>query len=272
MLVPLNRPWNEITAHWKLAARRRACAESCTVQRVEDEATIRRINHDMLEPFAKVRHGKEANNLSEHDVLRLAHSGYLGLLSKEGVPIAAHVGYSYERKGQRCWECLRFGYPEHVYADQHCLADTNTINAYWAIRYAMDTGHDVFDFGISPPSPDGGLLQFKHRRSGELSAFGCGVPLWLRLPKTDVDEFLWRWPLFSLENGGIVLNLGIPERFSSEEVATRLRPLAYRGLSTVRVRSRHDTVPLRTNLRAVFESSNDHSRLKTPTLEIVNIS
>lgn len=272
MFVPLNRSWNDITAHLKLTARHRACAESCTVQRVEDEATILRINREMFEPFAKARHGKEANNLAEQDVVRLARSGHLGLLSRNSESIAAHLGYSYDRKAQRYWECLRFGYPEHVFSAQRCFADINTVNAYWAIRYAVDTGHDVFDFGISPSPPDGGLLQFKHRRNGGLSAFSCGIPFWLRLPRADVDEFLWRWPIFSLEKDGIVLNVGVPERFSSEDIATRLRPLAYRGLSVVRVRRKHNSAPLLDALKRIFESSSDRSRHKAPTLELVNVS
>jgi hypothetical protein len=268
MFVPLDRPLKEITAHWKMRTRLRVFAESCTLRGIHDEVEVSQVNRQLLEPFARARHDQEANVLPEHKVLEFARKGYLGVLTKDGESIAAHLGYTYARRGQRYWYCSRFGYPKEVFDDYHRLSDSNTVNAYWAMHQAMTTGHDVFDFGISSANPDGGLLQFKHRRSGVLSSFDCGAPLWIRLPREALDVFFWRWPVFSLERGGIVLNFGVPRDTTDEGVLTRLRPMAYRGLDVVRIHCGRPLTSLLEDLKSAFAGSGGEQRT-APMFELV---
>ncbi len=236
-LVPLGATVGETTSSFEPELRRRLrrLSERCSVRQVTSAEDATRIHREMMVTFARARHDDRAELVPEQELARLAQDSYLAVVSLDGQPVAAHSGQSYERNGQRCFEALRFGYPVSVFSDQHRMSDANTLNAHCALEHAVAAGDGVFDFGTSPAAPDGGLLQFKRRRGGAVSAFGCPSALWFRPPQVGIDSFFWRWPLFSIDAAGLVLHLGVPSGVPQAEVAARLKGLAYSGLDAVRL-------------------------------------
>ncbi len=234
-MVSLAPSLEQILAGYEPELRRRIrrLSSGCSVRQITDEQEILRVHRELLVPFALSRHGDRAVIVAEEDILRIAKSGYLGLVSLGGEVVAAHVGFSYRHGDQKVFSAVRFGYPSPVFGDGKKLADANTLNAYCALQHAAETGHDVFDFGTSCARPEGGLLQFKRRRGGELSTFDCESSFWIRLPRSGSAEFLWRWPIFSVDHDRIALHLGVPPRVSDDEVLARMKKLTYGGLGAI---------------------------------------
>jgi hypothetical protein len=219
----------------ELRRRLRRLAERGSIEQVTDAASAARIHRDLMEPFARSRHEGRASIIPEAELMRIARDHYLGVLRISGHEVGAQTGSPYVRNANRTWCALRFGYPLHIFGNPKALADANSLNAYYALKLAMDGGYHVLDFGTSIAAPMGGLLQFKRRRGGELSTFGCPPPIWLRPPRGAEDRFFWRWPLFSSGRGGLVLHVGVPASVTDEALLARLKLLAFAGLGAVRL-------------------------------------
>jgi hypothetical protein len=258
----------------ELKRRLRRLSERCDVRQVTTAQEAVRIHRELMVPFARARHEDRAELVAEAELVRLAREEYLALVSLDGRAVAAQSGHGYLREGKRCWEALRFGYPEEVFSDPHRMSDANALNAHCALRHAIDTGHQLFDFGTSPASPEGGLLQFKRRRGGFLSSFGCPPALWLRSPRQRPDAFFWTWPLFSLEKDGLVLNLGVPFGIDDDEVAARLKSVAYAGLEAVRLHAgRAVSRALEATAHEIFSSPGEaiHKKGRARSIELVRV-
>lgn len=256
-LIPLKPTVEETVAGLENELRRRVrrLSERAEMVQVTEAEEAKRIHREMMVPFAKFRHDDRADIVPEEELVRTAREDFLGVVALDGKIVAAQSGYSYERDGKRCWAAMRFGYPEAVYSDPRWMSDANTLNAHCALRHAIDSGHEVLDFGASVAAPEGGLLQFKRRRGGFLSTFGCPFSIWFRPPPAGVDVFFWRWPLFSIEPGGLVLHLGVPDGVSDAEVIARLKSIAFGGLEAVRLHARPAIAPeLEEAAREIFSS------------------
>jgi len=236
--IPLRRPLEAILAEYDAELRRRVrkLQPSYSWRRVEDDAEIERIERDMLVPFANARHAERATHVALADVLRVAKTGRLDLLSCDGEIVGAHLGHSYFRKGRRNWTTLRFGYPEHVFGNAKRLADANTMNVQLALAYAIAEGYDAYDLGRSLARPDGGLLQFKRRRKGFLDAHGM-ERLYVRIPRECASRMLAVSPLFSLRGEAIFLEVGVTATTTDEELVARFREWRFAGLAGVRLHS-----------------------------------
>ena len=258
----------------ELRRRMRRLSERSTMVRVTDAEAAVRIHRELMVPFAKSRHVDRADLIAEEELVRLAREDFLGVVALDGQIVAAQSGHSYERNGERCWEALRFGYPEAVYSDPRRLSDANTLNTHWSLEHGIRTGHRVLDFGTSVAAPEGGLLQFKRRRGGSLSIFGCPSSVWLHAPEQSSDGFFWRWPLFSVEAHGLVLQFGVPADVTDAEVTARLKAIAFGGLEAVRLHAGRPVGPeLLAAAKEIFSSPIGavHGKGSARRIEVLNV-
>jgi hypothetical protein len=238
MVVPLGRTLDEIAATYDGELRRRLRKQQSRFRfrRVTEPAEVARINQEMLAPYAVSRHGASAYVMSDDDVLRMARrTGRLDLLLEGEAEVACHLGYEILRAGKRYWVTYLFGYPVGVFSDPRRLRDVNSANTWSALAWSLENGYDFYDMGACHARPDDGLLQWKRRRGGEPDLLRNEGFFHFRLPREDRALFLWESPLFAVEDGGLVLHLGVPAGPSDDEVVARWRELAFGGLAAVRL-------------------------------------
>jgi hypothetical protein len=238
MVVPLNRPLEDIVAEYDGELRRklRVKRPRYAMRRAVDDGEIEQLNRDMLEPYARARHGSDAVVMSLPSVRKIAQqSGRLDVITCGDQAVACHLGYPLTHDQQRYWVTLRFGYPQHVFDDRKRLSEVNSINTFLALEWALHNSFDCYDMGSCLGRPDDGLLQWKRRR-------GCRVETWLterwlslRLPRLGRPQFLWDAPLFSGDAGALALNVGLPVGKRDDEVIARYREMGFSGLSAVYV-------------------------------------
>lgn len=239
----------------KLQKRQRQLAEEHTTRPVTEALELERLYHEMLVPFANARHGEDVVPLTLDSVLRMAERGRVDLLLHGDTEMGVHVGYPSERGRKRYWEGCRVGYPRRVFSDQRLLGDTNTINFLHQLRRAEADGFDAYDMGVSPACPEGGLLQFKKRRGGDLDGWGTHHTYSFLPPPGRAPEVFWATPLFSREAHGLVLHLGVPAGRAPEEVKERYKDLHYRGLASVAVHGTAIAPAMHDALRAMFDAT-----------------
>ena len=128
---------------------------------------------------------------------------------------------------------IRFGYPEAIFSDPKRLSETNAINFYLALEWAIKNGFDYYDMGTSLGRPEDDLLQWKKRWGGTLDKMGNHGYFYIRLPKIGAAQFLWDAPLFSVEQNNMTLRLGLPDGASDEEAAIHYRKMSFGGLFKV---------------------------------------
>lgn len=235
-VVPLGRTLDEVMAGYDAELRRQLVRQQSRMyaRRVTAEAEIERVQREMLEPYGFARHGEHALNMSLEVVQRLAlRTGRLDAIYLDNEEVGCHLGYSVRYRGKSYWVTMRFGYPERVFGDPKRLREANSATAQWALAWAIDSGFDCYNLGMSPASPDGGLLEWKRRRGGELSTLGADDYFRLRLPDGGRARLLWQAPLFSVERGRVTLHLGVPASRSDEQVRARYRQMGFGGLSAV---------------------------------------
>jgi hypothetical protein len=251
--VPLGRPVEEVLDdHNKKVARRlRALWRRARLEPVADDATVARLNREMIEPFAAARHGESATHVPLDRVRSVARGpGRLDLLYFDGEPVGCELGTVRVRGRQRAWVSLRFGCPPAVFEDPERLWEANSLASHLVMIRALEEGFDAYDMGASPARPDSGLLQWKRKRGGVLDALLPDGFFWVRPPHPGTARFLWNTPLFAVERGGLVLHLGLPEGPGDDEVAMRYRDTGFRGLAEVRVHAaREPGEPLLARLR-----------------------
>ena len=90
-VIPLGRPMEEITAGFESELRRRLrkCWGRYRLQQVVDDTEIARIDRDMLQPYAKARHGMGASQIGSDELHRMAQAGRAGPRPRQG-PVAGH--------------------------------------------------------------------------------------------------------------------------------------------------------------------------------------
>ncbi|MBU0621587.1 MAG: GNAT family N-acetyltransferase [Gammaproteobacteria bacterium] len=234
--MPLGRPIEEITAGFESELRRRLrkCWGRYRMQQILDDAEIDRADREMLQPYASARHGMGASQVDPDEVRRIAQKfGRLELVLLEDEVVACQTGCVITRAGKRYWSSIRFGYPESIYSDPKRLNETNSINFYLALEWAIDNGFDYYDMGVSLGRPEDNLLQWKKRWGGALDKMGIHGYFYVRLPKTGTAQFLWDAPLFAIEHQKISLHLGLPSGPNDDEVMIRYRLMSFGGLFKV---------------------------------------
>jgi len=232
-IVPLGRSIDEITARYNTELRRnlRKNRLRYRMKQALNDDDIESADQEMLQPYAKARHGTAASQIESHEVRRVATiSGRLDLVMVEDEVVACHLGCVVTRAGKRYWSTIRFGYPEIVYSDAKKLREVNSITTFMALEWAIENGFDYYDIGSCLARPDDGLLEWKRRRGGDVDTLGNPGYLFVRLPKVGTAQFLWDTPLFAVEGKKLTLHLGLPEGPNDEEVANRYREMGFGGL------------------------------------------
>jgi len=256
-VVALDRPMEQIVAGFSGDTRRllRKEQEGFRLEPVRDGATVDRLRGEMLEPYARARHGEGAVQLAPAALRRMAlHAGRMDVVVERGVAVACHVGYGFERAGRRRWVQARFGCPPGVSSDPHRMRVVNAVAMHLGLLQAAADRYDEYDMGACPARPDDGLVQWKRRRGGALDASFPEGAFWLRLPREGRAELLWHSPVFALEHGGVDLHLGLPESRSDELACTRYRELGFRGLARTWLHAARPTGP---ELLDLFRSTYD---------------
>lgn len=235
-IVPLGRPIEEIAAGFESELRRRLrkCWGRYKMQQVLDDIDIERADREMLQPYANARHGIGASQISSEEVRRTAQQfGRLELVLLGDEVVGCQTGCVITRAGKRYWSSIRFGYPEVIFSDAKRLSETNAINFYLALEWAIENGFDYYDMGTSLGRPEDDLLQWKKRWGGALDMMGIHGYFHIRLPRVGAAQFLWDAPLFAIEQKNVTLHIGLPESSSDEEAAIRYRKMSFGGLFKV---------------------------------------
>lgn len=232
-VVPLSRSIDEITAKYNAELRRnlRKNRTRYRLKQALNDDEIEIADREMLQPYARARHGSAASQIATHEVQRVAKTaGRLDLVLLEDEVVACHLGCVVTRAGKRYWSTVRFGYPHAVFSDNKKLREINSITTFMALEWAIENGFDYYDIGTCLARPDDGLLEWKRRRGGDVDTLGNYGYLFVQLPKTGAAQFLWETPLFAVEGKKLTLHLGVPDGPSDEEVANRYREMGFGGL------------------------------------------
>jgi hypothetical protein len=235
-IVPLSSSLEEITAKYNSELRRnlRKNRLRYAMKQALNDDEIEIADREMLQPYARARHGSAASQIESHEVRRVAKSaGRLDLVLLEDQVVACHLGCVITREGKRYWSTMRFGYPDGVFSDAKKLREINSITTFMALEWALANGFDYYDIGTCLARPDDGLLEWKRRRGGDVDTLNNHGYLFVRLPKVGAAQFLWESPLFAVEGKNLTLHLGIPSGKSHEEVTTRYREMGFGGLAKV---------------------------------------
>ncbi|WP_392887529.1 hypothetical protein ACF6ZU_23700 [Pseudomonas migulae] len=232
-VVPLSRSIDEITAKYNAELRRnlRKNRTRYRLKQALNDDEIEIADRDMLQPYARARHGSAASQIATQEVQRVAKTaGRLDLVLLEDEVVACHLGCVVTRAGKRYWSTVRFGYPDTVFSDNKKLREINSITTFMALEWAIENGFDYYDIGTCLARPDDGLLEWKRRRGGDVDTLGNYGYLFIQLPKVGAARFLWETPLFAVEGKKLTLHLGVPDGPSDEEVANRYREMGFGGL------------------------------------------
>lgn len=232
-IVPLGRPLEDIIATYNSELRRnlRKTRSRYRMQQALTDEEIERVDREMLQPYAKARHGASAKQLATDEVLRVAKTtGRLDLIMLDDEVVACHLGCVITRDAKRYWSTVRFGYPEAIFSDAKKLREVNSITTFMALEWAIEQGFDYYDIGQCLARPDDGLLEWKRRRGGDVDTLGNHAYLFVRLPKVGAAQFLWDSPLFAVEDDKLTLHLGLPDGPSEEEIGSRYREMGFGGL------------------------------------------
>jgi hypothetical protein len=201
---------------------------------VFQDEEIHRLDMEMISPFASARYGDGVVHLQPNDVERMAkEAGKLHLVSYGNEEVACHLGCEFIRNGERYWRGTRAGYPEVVYSDNKRFRETNLMNTYIEMEWALENGYDHYDVGISLANPEDGVIQWKRSLRGRLDTLGNYSYFYLRPPKKGVAKFYWDTPVFAVENGRLVLHLGMPDAIAEPDLIARYKQMSFDGLLKV---------------------------------------
>jgi len=232
-IVPLGRPIEDITARYDSKLRRNLLKNRMRyyTQQALGDTEIDRADREMLQPYARARHGTNAAQIEPKVVRRIAQkSGRLDLVLLGNEVVACHLGCVIIRAGKYYWSTIRFGYPEAVFSDSKRLGEANSITTHLALEWAIENGFDYYDIGSCLARPDDGLLEWKRRRGGAVDTMGNHGYFYVRLPRIGAAQFLWNNPLFAVEHHKLTLHLGLPDGPSDKEVMCRYREMGFGGL------------------------------------------
>ena len=228
VIIPLGKPIEAITAEFDDKLRRvlRNQRGDYHTQQALDTLEIDRADQELLKPYASARHGTSAAQLTSDRVRKMAlKSGRLDLVLLGDEVVGCILGCEITRARKRHWGLVRCGYPEAIFSDSKRLRETNAINFYLALEWAINNGFDYYDMGTCLGRPEDGLLQWKKRWGGLVSATGNHGYFYVRLPKLGKAQFLWDAPLFAVESGNVTLHLGLPDGPSDEQFSLRYREM-----------------------------------------------
>jgi hypothetical protein len=239
MEVPLNASLEQILEGYGEKLRRVVLQQLPHAELVQaispDEIAF--ADNDMLRPYAISRHGPNAAQIPIHEVTKLSRQPYgrLHILKMNGEPVACHLGAGGVRKGRSYWTAVRFGYVRSVFEDPKRLHEINSTNVYLATKFGKEFGADFYSLGMSLGSPDNGLLHWKRRRGGILSATTCPDWFYVRPPEVQVPTFFWGGPLFAMRDGGrkLSLHVGVPGEIDEAVLIARYREMHFRGIEEV---------------------------------------
>jgi hypothetical protein len=227
------------------------------IQQVLDDAEIDRADREMLQPYARARHGSSAIQIPSELVRRFAlEIGRLDLVLSGDEEVGCLLGFESIRAGKRYWVAERWGCPETVFSDPKRLSEINSITHILTIEWAIENGFDYCDFALCHARPEDGLLQFNRHRGAALDTIGLRG--WgyfhVRLPKVGTAQFLWNAPLFAIENHKLFLHLGLPDGPNDDEVATRYQNMGFEGLFKIYLHSeRAPSEHLLKTLRSLYK-------------------
>ena len=233
VIVPLGRTIEEITGGFGDELRRVIRQRRVHYRMIQtlDDSDIERADQEMLQPYARARHGIAASQVGSDVVRKLAQKcGWFHILLFGDEAVACQLGGTITRAKKRYWSVIRCGYPELVFANSKKLHETNSINFYLALECAIEGKFDYFDLGTCLGRPEDGLLQWKKRWGGVVDTMGNHGYFYVRLPKAGAAKFLWDAPLFAVEGKQLTLHLGLPDEPSDEEASTRYRGMGFGGL------------------------------------------
>lgn len=236
-IVPLEQSVDSIMAGYGEKLRRVVRQQLSRVHSVkaEDEALVHFADEAMLRPYAVSRYGPNAAQLDSRLVRQIAAriDGRLDIVYAGDEPVACHLGLTRVRRGKRHWLAVRFGIAQSVFTHPKRLHEINSVNVHLAIQHAKDNGFDFYNLGDCLARPDDGLLHWKRRRGGWLSADMCQEWFYVRLPQAGRADFLWTTPLFSAGWRGrnLSLHIGIPRGRTDEEILARYREMSFAGMT-----------------------------------------
>jgi len=268
--VPLARSLEDIMEGYGDKLRRVVRQQMARVRLVQarDAELIELADQQLLRPYAQARYGPGAAQLDSHLVRQIAmrDDGRLDMLYVSDEPVACHLGLTRIRRGKRYWNAIRFGFAESVYSHPKRLHEINSVNVHLAIQWAKVQGFDFYNLGDCLARPDDGLLHWKRRRGGQLSAGLCQEWFYVRLPHRGRAQFLWETPLFSAGWRGrrLCLHLGIPADKDDVEALARFREMSFSGLERVVIHhARHLSENLLEGLRALYADIKPAPRFET---------
>lgn len=247
--VPLDRPLDDILAGYGEKLRRVVLQQLPDAEFLEATSSddIALADQEMLRPYAIDRHGPNAAQIPIDEITRLSREPYgrLHILKMNGEPVACHLGARGFRKGRQYWTAVRFGYVRSVFENPKRLHEVNSTNVYLATKVGKDFGADLYSLGLSLSRPDNGLLHWKRRRGGVLSAGGSNDWFYVRPLKTEAPTFYWGGPLFAMQNGrrSLALHVGVPASVDEASLTARYREMHFRGVDQVVIHHENSTAP-----------------------------
>lgn len=262
MVVPLDGPLEKVAERFDTQLRKRLKSQRprYTSVRVTNPSEVDLLTDTMLRPYARDRHGADAQPLPRGLVRKLAlKAGRLELLCRDGAPVGCRVGYPHTMNdGTTAWVLWRLGYSREVFEDNKQLGDINAMNVYVDMERVIADGYDHYDMGSCIASPDNGLLQWKRRRGGTPSAYHSDEWVSVMLPRQGAAQLLWDAPLLAAEDGHLALWLGLPAGRSDEELLDRCKGYRFDGLVRVHVCSEREvSARLREGLARLYDGFAD---------------
>ena len=281
MQVPLDASLEQILAGYGEKLRRVVLQQLPHAELVEattpDDFAVADIA--MLRPYAISRHGPMAAQIPSDEITKLSQWPYgrLHILRMDGEPVACHLGAYGIRKRRSYWTAVRFGYVKSVFDNSKRLHEVNSTNVFLATKFAKELGADFYSLGLSLGRPDEGLLHWKRRRGGILSADKCKDWFYVRAPENRAPSFYWGSPLFEVHRRGnrLSLHVGVPADVDEASVVARYREIHFLGIEEVIIHHELSTPQslLRTAARLLTEGTDArvthrgptrHARLQSP--------
>lgn len=228
VIIPLGRPIEAIAGKFydKLQRTIRNRRADYHIQRALEDAEINHANQEMLQPYARARHGSSAVQIELASVHRIAKdSGRLDFVLKGNELTGCIFACEVTQAKKRYWNLIRCGYPHSVFSEPKRLSESNAINFFLALEWAIDNGFDYFDMGTCAGFPEDGLLQWKKLWGGMVDVVGNHGYFYIRLPGNGAAQFLWDAPLFAIEHDKLALHLGFPEGQDDDDFSLRYRDM-----------------------------------------------
>lgn len=256
-VIRLDEPVEKIYAACGENIRRiiRREAPKYTLKATSDSKEIESINQNLLQPFARERHGADAVQMDDSQVHAFANgkaNGDLTVMHFDQEIVACHLGYQSFPKGLNTWNAMWFGYPRVIFENKKTLGDINTLNLYLNVKRAQERGFEAYNIGMSPGEPNSNLLQWKCRRGAHPDTSGIVDYFRLYVAKSQKARFHYRWPVFWASGDSLHLSTGLVENESIERSIDSLKSVAYKKLKSFAI---YNEAPLSAENRDMIEAA-----------------